>query len=187
MGKEDDELRALVDKARLQDREAFGRIYDMYYERIYRFAYYKVCNISDAEDIAAQTFTGALRTIANFKWTGSSFDSWLFRIAHNVTVDTYRRNGRAKFEPVDDHLTIAAASDTSAEAIGRAEHARVRKLIDRLPEEQRRVLILKFIVGMSNKEVGAAIDKTAGAIKALQFRGLNALRATLREEGDFSG
>jgi len=184
MGKEDDELRTLVDRARSQDREAFGLIYDMYYERIYRFAYYKIGNVADAEDIAAQTFTGALRTIANFKWTGSSFDSWLFRIAHNVTVDTYRRNGKAKLEPVDEHLTIASASDTSSEAIGRVEHARVRKLIDRLPDEQKRVLILKFIVGMSNKEVGAAINKTAGAIKALQFRGLNTLKATLREEGD---
>lgn len=187
MGNENDELETLVEKARLQDSEAFGRIYDIYYERIYRFAYYKVGNVADAEDIAAQTFAGALRTIANFRWTGSSFDSWLFRIANNVTIDLYRKMGKAKLEPIDEHMTIAAASDTSAEAIGGVEHSRVRGLIDELPEEQKRVLILKFIVGMSNKEVGTSIDKSEGAVKALQFRGLSRLRAMLREEGVLDG
>lgn len=187
MGNENDELKGLVEKAGQRDSEAFGRIYDIYYERIYRFAYYKVGNVADAEDIAAQTFAGALRTIANFKWTGSSFDSWLFRIANNVTVDMYRKRGRARFEPIDDHMSLAAASDTSSEAIVGVEHTRVRKLIDDLPEEQKRVLILKFIVGMSNKEVGSSIDKSEGAVKALQFRGLSRLRAMLQEEGVLDG
>lgn len=181
MSQEENDLRQLVDRAKEYDREAFGRLFDMYYDRVYRYAYYKVGNVADAEDIASQTFAGALRTIANFQWRSSTFDSWLFRIAANVAVDTYRKNGRARLEPVEEHLDIASTHDTAEKAISALRMKELRELIDELPEEQGKVLVLRFVCGLSNREVAAAIDKTEGAVKALQFRGLDNLRKLIGE------
>lgn len=183
---EQDELRQLIEKAKVLDREAFGRIYDIFYDRIYKYTYFKVGNLTEAEDLTAQTFTGALKAIENFTWQGSSFASWLFRIANNVVVDYYRAAGRYGKEPLEDHLSLAGSVDPVKTAIDNISFAKAQAAIAGLPEEQRQVVILKFISDMSNSETAKVMGKTEGAIKSLQFRALENLRRLLKSEKDES-
>jgi len=181
---EEDELRVLVEKAKALDREAFGRIYDIFYNRIYKYIYYRVGNVTDAEDLAAQTFTGALKTIVNFNWRGPSFASWLFRIAGNRVVDHYRRSGRSVMEPLEKAGKISSGDDTSVKVLNRLDFETAQVAIGKLPPVQQQVLVLKFINDFTNKEIAATIGKSESAVKSLQFRAIRGLRVLLGGEQD---
>lgn len=182
MIEDENELRLIVDKARNHDREAFGMIYDMFYDRIYKYVFFKVGNMTEAEDLASQTFAGALKTISNFSWRGSTFASWLFRIANNVVVDYFRRQGRVMNEPIEEHLEIVADVDPAKAAIDNLTFEKVQTAIAKLPKDQQQVVILKYMSNLSNKEAAQVLDRTIGAVKALQFRALENLRIILGSE-----
>ena len=176
--------RELVDRARNLDSEAFGQLYDMYYDNIYKYTYFKCGNQADAEDLASQVFTGALRTIQNFSWREATFASWLFRIAHNVVVDHWRKRGQGATEPIENHIGIADGTDVARTVVKSLQYEKVRLAMGLLAEDQSQVLTLRFINGLSIQETAAALGKTAGAIKAQQFRAVAKLRELLVGEVD---
>lgn len=174
----------LVDRARNLDPEAFGQLYDMYYDSIYKYAYFKCGNQADAEDLASQVFTGALRTIKNFSWRKATFASWLFRIAHNVVVDYWRKRGQSVTEPIENHAGIADGTDVARTVVKSLQYEKVRLAMGLLADDQSQVLTLRFINGLSIQETASALDKTVGAIKAQQFRAVAKLRELLAGEVD---
>ena len=177
--------RSLVESARTGDPEAIGLIYERYFERIYRYVYLRVSDTTDAEDITEQVFLKMLEAISNFRWQGSSFASWLFRIAHNLTVDYVRQHSRrpqVPLEPIGD-LLPSTGPDPHEFAENRDIGNHIKECISELTDLQAQVINLKFSSGLSNAEVAAIMNRTEGAIKALQYSALQNLHKLMVIKG----
>lgn len=182
---EPDDEHSVVEHARTGDPEAIGWLYDRYFDRIYKYSFLKVGDYTEAEDITEQVFVKMIEAIGNFHWQGSSFASWLFRIAHNQVIDHIRQHSRrpqVPLEPVGQSLP-AENSDphTFAEQSDIAGH--IREAMTHLTELQAQVILLKFSLGMSNAEVAVLLGRTEGAIKSLQFSALQNLNKAMTAKG----
>ena len=172
--KEADE-RLLIEAAQ-KDPARFAELYECNFERVYAFVCKRVGNRTETEDLTAETFHQALANLKRFEWRGIPFAAWLFRIAANLISDRWQRSGR---EVADDTGVIesVAVSPAAIEEVER--RATLFRLVDTLPAEQQRVVVLRFVEQKSIKEVAKEIAKTEGAVKQLQFRALTSLRARM--------
>ena len=171
--KEADE-RLLVEAAQ-QDPARFAELYELNFERVYAYAVKRVGNRTEAEDVTAEVFHQALANLKRFEWRGIPFAAWLFRIAANLISDRWQRSGRE----VSDDSEIESAQTSPAEIEEVERRATLFRLVNTLPEEQRRVVVLRFVEDKSIKEVAREVGKTEGAVKQLQFRALTSLRARM--------
>jgi RNA polymerase sigma-70 factor, ECF subfamily len=171
---------ALVAAAKRDPRE-FGPLYELYVDRIYRFAYRRVGTHHEAEDITAQTFQQALQALPAYEWRGLPFGAWLFRIAGNIINRRGRTSGReVAVEDVTVFSGYEETDDDPADLAWRSEEAgELAEKIKQLPPDQQRVLVLKFSHGMKNREIGDLMGRSEGAIKQLVHRALVSLRATM--------
>jgi len=170
--------RALLERARQGDSAALGEIYDRYAAKIYSYILYQVGDQALAEDLTASVFMKMLDAIKASKAWRLSFSSWLYRIAHNIVVDHFRRNSHGKSLPLDEGLIPSKDNpSTTVETLMATET--VNEAMDQLTVEQRTVVILKFFKECSNLEVAKIMNKTEGAVKSLQYRALAALRRQL--------
>jgi RNA polymerase sigma-70 factor (ECF subfamily) len=171
---------ALVAAAQ-RDPQAFGALYELYVDRIYRYAYRRVGTHHDAEDVTAQTFQQALAALPQYEWRGLPFGAWLFRIAGNVVNRRGRTGGReVAVEDVTVFSGFEETDDDPADEVWRAEEAsELVDLVRGLPPDQQRVLVLKFSQGLKNREIGDLMGRSEGAIKQLVHRALVTLRARI--------
>lgn len=174
----------LVDvRAAQRDRAAFGVLYRRYVERVYGYCFYLLDDHHDAEDATERTFLAALGAVERFRDDGASFRSWLFRIAHNELANRLRDRGRHRTTAIDAHPEPAIDADP-ARLVAEAEDARcVRLAVARLPDERRQVVVLRFVDGLSAREIGAVLGRSEGAVRVLQHRALRDLAATLGRDG----
>lgn len=172
----DDQIRPLVERARNGDREALAALFDLFYDAIYRFAYVRLGSVADAEEAAQETFIQMIRSIRKFKWQGSEFGAWLFRIARNVVAGEHRRRYRRREDLRDavDHGGVVASPEESV--IEQTSIAEMRTMLAALPSEQRQVLELRFTSGLSSDEIGVVLGKSGGAVRIQQMRALQSLR-----------
>jgi len=181
-----EEVDARVVERAKRDRGAFGTIYDRYLPRVYAFALVQTGNREDAEDITAQTFERALKALPRYESRGAPFSSWLLRIAANLVIDRGRRGGRVV--PLDDEsLPESAMPDIASETpdgmVERWEEALwLRRQVDALPADQRRVVELRFWEDRSVREVAAQMGRSEGAIKQLLYRAVQSLRGRIGME-----
>jgi RNA polymerase sigma-70 factor (ECF subfamily) len=171
--KEADE-RLLIEAAQ-KDPARFADLYEINFERIYAYIARRVQDRPETEDLTAEVFHQALANIKRFEWRGIPFAAWLFRIAANLISDRWQRSGRE----VADETAIEMAQASPAEIEEVERRATLFKLVDTLPDEQRRVVVLRFVDQKSIKEVAREVKKTEGAVKQLQFRALTSLRARM--------
>jgi len=175
----------LVRSAQRGDREAFARLYERHFDRVYRYLVARVGNPAEAEDLAQEVFLRALEALPRFRFRGPPFSAWVFRIAHNLVVDRYRRLSHAgEPVPLDALLDLPSGQDVPAQAILALEAQALGQAMGRITEAQRQVLLLRFVAGLSVQETAQAMGKSENAVKALQHAGLLALRrhlAHLRE------
>lgn len=169
----------LVERAASGDIEAFGKLYTIYVEQIYRYVFYQVKDKMTAEDITEEVFIKAWRAIDSCKGRGETFSSWLYRIAHNYTIDVLR--SRQKRLAIETEVT-ADVSYSKQEAEVRLKRRELLEAVARLPQNQKQVIILKFIEGLDNQEIGQVMNKNQGAIRVLQMRALATLRQRLGGE-----
>lgn len=173
--------RTLVERAITRDREAFGALYDRHVVRVYRHIYYLVGNSAEAEDMTAQAFLQAWEAIHRYQIRGAPFVSWLLRIAHNVGVSHLR--SRRDGSELPEALVDRSREGNPEETVQRqAEVDRVRQAIMRLREEQRQVILLRFVEDLEYREVAAIVGKSVAAVRVIQHRALNALRKQVRHE-----
>jgi len=173
----------LVDRAITLDGNAFGRLYDMHVDRVYRHIYYRVGNEADAEDLTQQVFLKAWEAIRRYKRTDSRFIAWLMTIGHNVVVDFYRtRYKRDKAYLEADTMADESILSPEQETMARFEQQQLRRAIQQLPKDQQHVILLRFVEGFRNPEIASIIGKSEGAIRVILHRGLVALRYILEEE-----
>jgi RNA polymerase sigma-70 factor (ECF subfamily) len=172
--KEADE-RLLIEAAQ-KDPARFAELYTINFERVYAYAVLRVGNRAEAEDLTADVFHQALANLKRFEWRGIPFAAWLFRIAANLISDRWHRSGR-EVAAESGKIDSAQVSPVEIEEVER--RATLFRLVDTLPAEQKRVLVLRFVEQKSIKEVARETRKTEGAVKQLQFRALSNLRARL--------
>jgi len=172
--KEADE-RLLIEAAQ-RDPACFADLYEINFERVYAYVLRKVGNRTESEDLTAEVFHQALANLKRFEWRGIPFAAWLFRIAANLITDRWQRSGR---EVADDAGVIDSAQASPVEIEEVERRATLFRLVDTLPPEQRRVVVLRFVEEKSIKDVAREIRKTEGAVKQLQFRALSSLRARM--------
>lgn len=166
----------LVRKAAGGDVEAFGRLYSNHVERIYRYVFYQVRDKMTAEDITEETFIKAWKAIDSCKGREETFSSWLYRIAHNCTVDALRKRQK---KLAIEMAPPAEISYSEQEIEAKLKRRELLEAIAYLPQNQRQVITLKFIEGLDNEEIGQVMGKNQGAIRVLQMRALATLRQRL--------
>ena len=176
-------LIALVELARDGDKEAFGLLYDHYQPSVYRFLYYRTRSQPLAEDLTSETFFRALRRMDNFRWQGKDFGAWLMTIARNLTTDHFKA-GRTRLEMTTEDMSPHDDATEGPEdaVIATLTNEVLLKALTELPNEQRECLIMRFLQGMSIAETAQALQRSDGAVKQLQLRGVRNL-AKLMPEG----
>lgn len=180
---ETSELRKIVRKAIAGDEGAAGALFDHYHPRVFAYALGKLRNRSDAEDVASEAFARVLRDIDKFRWKGSGFEAWLFRIAANLVVDHVRKSRReTPSEVAMDAAVSAPELDPLASVLAGEQAERLGGMLDSLADEQREVVLLRFAAGLDTSEVSSVMGRKPNAVRQLQFRALTNLREMMREE-----
>lgn len=160
------------------DPGAWRQLFHEHHQRIYNYACLRTGNTADAEDIAANVFVEAVKGINRFQYRGAPVAAWLFRIAHNETVDHLKRRRRTATTSLEN--PEAADELQARDEIGQAEDWRdVREAMGTLKQEHRDVLMLRLVEGQNVAETAALLGKTEGAVKVMQMRALRALRTRL--------
>lgn len=168
----------LVRQARQGDRAAFGALYRQHVAAIYRYCWLHTGGPqAAAEDLTSSVFLRAWQSIGRYEERGRPLLAWLHTIARNLVTDYLRLRGRA--ESLDEALPAAASAD---DVDLRIEHETLRNALAQLTEEQRQVVTYRFVLGYSGEETAAAMGKKAGAVRALQLRALQSLRALLERD-----
>ncbi len=169
----------LVERAAAGDFESFGELYSIYLDRIYRYVFFQVKDKMTAEDITEEVFIKAWKAIDSCKGKGQTFSPWLYRIAHNHVIDTFRRTD--KLLPIEVEA-VDTASGPELKIEKELEQQELLTMIASLPPNQRQVITLKFIEGLDTREIGQVMGKSQGAIRILQMRALAAIRQELSRE-----
>lgn len=173
--------RALLERARAYDPAALGELYDRYAPKMYAYIYRRVSDAALAEDLTSELFVRVLNAVQNEQAWRDSFVAWLYRIAHNLVVDTYRRRLPPSL-PLEDLPLESDAADPAEVVQEAVDRSRLRVAIGQLTSDQQQVLALRYGEGLTAKETARIVDKTTGAVEALQHRALAALRRILTRE-----
>jgi RNA polymerase sigma-70 factor, ECF subfamily len=165
------EERLLIEAAQ-RDPAYFAELYERNFHTVYAYVARRTASREEAEDLTSDVFQQALANLKRFEWRGAPFAAWLVRIAANAIADRWRLRTRETGDPPADEL-----SDPSMEGI--EQRAALFQMVDRLPDDQRRVIVMRFVEQKSIREIAQDLKRTEGAIKQLQFRALEKLRASM--------
>ncbi len=175
---------SLIKRAKRGDPAALEEIYEQSYPSIYTYIFYRVGSTELTEDLTAEVFVRLVDKIDTFTQRGRPILAWLYTIARNLVADHHRRAGRMDLLPLEERILPDSAKNPAQIVERHLTNEDLVVALQHLTEAQRQVILLKFFGDHSNKEVGALLDKTEGAVKSLQHRALAALRRVLeREQG----
>ncbi len=169
------EEQSLVNQAQKCNQEAFAKLYEQNFDKIYRYISLKVGNNTEAEDMTQQVFIKALQSISSYKWKDVPFSAWLFRIAHNHVIDYYRKQSRQSTAPLYDYMAIDNCS-TEKSIEDKEDIEKLLIASKKLTPAQQEVIALRFAGELPIAEVARIMGKTQGAVKALQHSAIVALR-----------
>jgi RNA polymerase sigma-70 factor (ECF subfamily) len=176
--------RALIEAAQ-RDRSRFADLYEANFERVYAYVVRRVRDRDEAQDITADVFHLALKSLPRFEWRGVPFAAWLFRIAFNEIADRSKRIAKRRAQERVFSFQESDAGGEDASGMEEAERrGRLFGLVERLPRDQSRVIVMRFAEQKSIREIATALGRSEGSIKQLQFRGLQNLRVRM---GDTNG
>jgi RNA polymerase sigma-70 factor (ECF subfamily) len=163
----------------------FSELYRAHLRDVYSYAYYRVGNHHDAEDLTEQTFLQAYRHFerAQRESRGRPLRPWLIRIAHNLAANLYRDRSRKPAWPIDETSMLTAPHTTEQLVEGREELEQVLAGVHRLPDDRREALIMRFALGMDNREIARALGRSDGATKVLIHRAIKQLEELVGEAG----
>jgi RNA polymerase sigma-70 factor, ECF subfamily len=174
-------------KSKAQLDAEFSDLYRAHLRDVYSYSYYRVGDHHDAEDLTEQTFLQAYRHFerAQRESDGRPLRPWLIRIAHNLAANLYRDRSRRPQSPLDEHSPLPALHSTEELVSGRDELARVLEGVKTLPDDRREALIMRFALGMDNREIARALGRTDGATKVLIHRAIKQLAGIVeRADGE---
>ena len=180
-------MEQVIDRGQLDSD--FTELYRTHLRDVYSYSYYRCGNHHDAEDLTEQTFLQAWRHFerAQRESNGRPLRPWLIRIAHNLAANYYRDRSRKPQTQLEDAAIISAPHDTESLVEGREELQAVLEGVASLADDRREALIMRFALGMDNKEIGRALGRSEGATKVLIHRAIKQLEGKLEEGGDGNG
>ena len=171
---------ALVERSKRGDAEAFGALYDRFQPEIVRYLAHRVGDVHAAEDLAQQVFLKAWQAVPRYEHRGVPFRAWLYRMAHNQMVDYFRRR-----RPTTglDGIDVPEDGEAEQRVLVREVHEQLEQALIRLSEDHRRVLVLRFLMEKSAREIGEIMDRKEVTVRGLQMRALQALRREIESQG----
>lgn len=177
------EIEALVERARNGDADAFGEVYDHYVDQIYKYVYFRV-PLGEAEDMVETIFMKAWEKLFQYKPKQKGFGAWLFRIGHNLIVDMYRGKKDKDFIELPEDTPEYRREHNPIKMTEDALHSeKLRAALSKLNKNHRQLIVLKFINELSNEEISKVLGKSEGSLRILQFRALKELKTHLEEAG----
>jgi len=178
---EREEDAALARRAGRGEAEAFGALYDRYVDQVYRYAFYRVRNEAEAEDVTSEVFMRALRAIPKYE-PRQAFLAWLYRIARNAIIDRSRRQAnrqQVSFEDALAHPNADQVVNPDEGLLAGSDATAVRKAMRQLTPLQQEILVLRYVEGFDTKTISRLVGKRDGTVRGIEFRALNALRALI--------
>ena len=165
----------LLIRARQGESQAWAEIYEEFFDRIYRFVFFKIGSQEEAEDLSSRVFLKAIESVGSFRWRGVPLSAWLFRIASNLVIDHHRRKAsqRRYLEQASEPDPLPSAEEVAVKAVEKEE---VYRAVAQLTPAQQEVINLRFSAELSTAETAQAMKKSLAAVKALQHSALINLR-----------
>ncbi|MBP9686893.1 MAG: sigma-70 family RNA polymerase sigma factor [Candidatus Doudnabacteria bacterium] len=160
------------------DTDALGQIYDEYFERIFRFIYFRTSHTETAEDLTEEVFIKAFRSLSRMDGGAEKLQAWLFQIARNAVIDHYRsKKPTTDIAEVEQELsyTSSIVDELSLET----EQKALLGAVDKLPFDQAQVIRLRFLEELDISEIAVQLNRSEGNIRIIQFRALKRLRSIL--------
>lgn len=176
-----DNLSQLITKAKEGNKDAFGQIYNLFYRRIFHYCQFNLKDgkSQEAQDLCQETFLRAYKSISSFsEIKGGSFQAYLFRIARNLIIDNQRKK---KDVPLKDNLSIEEESNLDDQIDKKAENQKLKEALDKLPEVERQIIILRYFEELTTAEVARVIGKREGALRVRSHRVLKKLKDLMEE------
>ena len=158
-----------------------SQLYEANYDRVARYIAARVGNRDLGQDMAGEVFLRAVESLGSFQAQGIPLEAWLFRVAHNLVVDHYRKSDRRQHVPLDEASLLPSRSDTAGEVEREMTLENVYQAMQRLNPAQQQVISLRFMAELSSEELGVIMGRTNGAVRELQRTALKALRQVLAE------
>lgn len=168
----------LSDQGR-QGAAALAELFETHYERIVRYIAVRIGHREQAEDMATEVFVRALERVDAFQWRGIPMQAWLFRIAHNLTVDYLRGSSIRKVSPLEDADHVASADNPEAEVMQTLQREELLQAMESLTPAQREVVALRFFGELTSAETAEVVHRSNGAVRELQSNALKTLRSIL--------
>jgi len=177
------EVEELVSRAQKGDSDAFALIYDKFVDPIYRYIYFRVPK-GEAEDLTEQVFLKSWEKIKQYQSGQKGFSAWIYRIAHNLVVDTYRFKKDKEVVELTPNVAEYRREHNPIKVTENNLHSdKLKVAISKLKKNYKQIIILKFINELSNEEIAGVLNKSEGSVRILQFRALKALKHELGEIG----
>ncbi|HSF81325.1 MAG TPA: sigma-70 family RNA polymerase sigma factor [Anaerolineales bacterium] len=170
----------VIARAQSGDSEVIGELYERYNLGLFRYLYYRLGDKHTAEDLTSEVFVRMIRALRGYRSQNVSFDAWLFQIARNLAVDHLRKMNVRNHVTLEEEM-IAETDDVDGTVERKLTSDKLVSALNRLSDEQRDVLILRFVNGMRIEQVAQTLHKSVDSIKGLQRRGLLALREILTD------
>ena len=168
---DEDRERQLIEAAQ-KDPSRFAELYEENFGRVWAFVIRRVHDRAAAQDITSEVFHQALANVKRFEWRGLPFAAWLYRIAANAIADHFAKLVREESRQAEESVSPHEIDDID-------RRASLYRFVDRLPPDQRQVIVMRFAEERSIREIASAIGRSEGAVKQLQWRGLQTLRARM--------
>jgi RNA polymerase sigma-70 factor, ECF subfamily len=172
----------LVARLKANDDDAYREVVARYGDPLYGYIYSLTGDHHLSEDVLSETYLRMLEKIDSYEFYGAPFKAWLYRIAHNLAVNALKREGRT-VQGVDLEQVTRPVTDPALRIADRLEAEEVRTALNELTEEQRQVLLLRFVAEQSPGEVAQVLEKSENAVKQMQFRALRSLGRLLERRG----
>jgi RNA polymerase sigma-70 factor, ECF subfamily len=179
--KNETDERLLVEAAR-RDPSRFAGLYESNFERVYAYVSRRLSDREAAQDVTSEVFHQALANLDRFEWRGVPFVAWLLRIASNAIADYWRRTSREQPLSGENAPESFPVNPANIEEVER--RALLFRLVNTLPADQRRVIEMRFAEEKGIREIAQELNRTEGAIKQLQFRGIQSLREQVRRAAE---
>lgn len=170
----------LKERPRFEEQRLIADLFERHQREIYRYFYYRIGDVHTAEDLTSEVFLRAIQALPDIRPEQISFQAWLFQIARNLSIDYYRKTKGRQDQILEEQMNILNEHAEHTADLGLTGQ-KLRDALAELPENQRDVIIMRFVAGMPVREVAEVLQKSEDAIKSLQRRGLQALRDKLIE------